>query len=54
MNQQFYNKRQLLTVTDKQVGMADYSTDQKSLTGHMFNITLVKKSYKISLIALPV
>ena len=33
---------------------ANYLTDQKKLTGHMFNIKLGKKSYKISFKALPV
>ena len=31
MNRQFHNKRQSLTVTDKQAGLANYSTDQKIL-----------------------
>ena len=54
MNRQFHNKRQSFTVTDKQVNMGNYSTDQKNLTGHMFNIKLEKKSYKMSFKALPV
>ena len=29
MNRQFHNKRQSLTVTDKQANMGNYSTDQK-------------------------
>ena len=33
---------------------ANFSTDQKSFTGHMFNIKLEEKSYKISFKALPV
>ena len=33
---------------------AKYSIDQKNFTGHMFNIKLEEKSYKMSLTALPV
>ena len=33
---------------------ADYSTDQKNFTGHMFNIKLEEKPYKMSFKALPV
>ena len=33
---------------------ANYLTDQKNDTGHMFNIKLEKKSYKMSFKALPV
>ena len=33
---------------------ADNSTDQKIFTGHMFNIKLEEKSYKMSCKALPV
>ena len=33
---------------------ANYSTDQKNFTGHMFNIKLEEKSYKMSFKALPV
>ena len=40
MNRKFHNKRQSLTVTDKQAGVADYSTDQKNFTGEIFNIKL--------------
>ena len=32
---------------------ANYSTDQKNFTGHMFTIKLEEKSYKISFKALP-
>ena len=48
MNRQFHNMRQSLTVTGKQAGVGDYSTDQKKLTGHMFNIKLEEKPYKMS------
>ena len=54
MNQQFHTMRQSLMVTDKQAGVADYSTDQKNFTGHMFNIKSAEKSYKMSFKALPV
>ena len=55
MNQQFHNNRQSLTVTDKQAGVDKYySTDHKNFTGHMFNIKLEEKSYKMSFKALPV
>ena len=50
---QFHNKWQSLTVTDKQAGGADYSTDQKNFTDHMFNIKLEEKSYKMSFRILP-
>ena len=43
MNRQFHNKWQSLTVTNKH-----YSTDQKNVTGHLFNIKLEEKSYKMS------
>ena len=33
---------------------ADYSTDQKKFTGHMFIIKLEEKLYKMSFKALPV
>ena len=33
---------------------ADYLTDQKNFTGHIFNIKLEKKSYKMSFKAPPV
>ena len=39
--------------TNKLVG-ANYSTDQKNSTGHVFKIKLEEKSYKISFKALPV
>ena len=32
----------------------NYSTDEKNFTGHMFNIKLEKKPYKMSFKALPV
>ena len=54
MNRQFHNMRQSLMFTDKQAGVADYSTNQKNFTGHMFNIKLEEKSYKMSFKALPV
>ena len=44
MNRLFHYKRQPLTVTDKQAGVGNYSTDQKKFTGHMFNIKLEEKS----------
>ena len=53
MNRQFHNMRQSLMFTDKQAGVADYSTNQKNFTGHMFNIKLEEKSYKMSFKALP-
>ena len=34
--------------------LANYSTDQKNFSGHMFNIKLEEKSYKLSFKALPV
>ena len=43
MNRLFHYKRQPLTVTDKQAGVGNYSTDQKKFTGHMFNIKLEEK-----------
>ena len=54
MNWQFHDKRQSLTVTDKQAGVGKFLTDQKKFTGHMFNIKLEEKSYKMSFKALPV
>ena len=54
MNRQFHNKRQSLTVTDKQTVWANYSTDQKNFTCHVFNIKLEEKSYKMSFKSLPV
>ena len=54
MNRLFHYKRQPLTVTDKQAGVGNYSTDQKKFTGHMFNIKLEEKSYKMSFKAVPV
>ena len=33
---------------------ANYSTDEKDFTGHMFNIKLEEKSYKMRFKALPV
>ena len=33
---------------------ANYSTDPKNFTGHMFNIKLKERSYKMSFKALPV
>ena len=33
---------------------ANYLTDQKNFTGHMFNIKLEEESYKMSFKALPV
>ena len=54
MNRQFHNMRQSLMFTDKQAGVADYSTNQKNFTGHMFNIKLEEKSYKRRLKALTV
>ena len=44
MNRLFHYKRQPLTVTNKQAGVDNYSTDQKKFTGHMFNIKLEEKS----------
>ena len=46
MNRQFDNKRQSLTVTDKQAGIGNF-------TGHMFNMKLEEKSPEISFKALP-
>ena len=40
-----------MTVTDK--SPAEYSTDQKNFTDHMFNIKLEEKSYKMSFKTLP-
>ena len=54
MNRQFHNKRQSLTVTNKQTGVANFLTDQKNFTGYMFNINLEEKSYKMSFKTLPV
>ena len=56
MSRQFHNKRQSLTVTSKQagVGWANYLTDEKNFTGHMFNIELEENSHKMSFKALPV
>ena len=54
MNRQFHDKRQSLTITDKQAGVGKFLTDQKKFTGHMFNIKLEEKPYKISFKALPV
>ena len=54
MNRQFYNIRQSLTVTDKKLVWANYSTVQKNFTGEMFNIKLEDKSHKMSFKALPV
>ena len=48
MNRQFHNKRQSLTV------WANYSTDQKNFTGHMFSIKLEETSFKMDFKALPV
>ena len=50
MNRQFHNKRQ--SVTNKPV-WTNYSTDQKNFTGHMFNIKLEQKSYKMKFKDLP-
>ena len=50
MNRQFHNKRQSLT--NKPV-WTNYSTDQKNFTGHMFNIKLEQKSYKMKFKDLP-
>ena len=54
MNRKFHDKRQSLTVTDKQAGVGKSLTDQKNFTGHMFNIKLEEKPDKISFKALPV
>ena len=54
MNRLFHYKRQPLTVTDKQAGVGNYSTDQKKFTGHMFNIKLEEKSCKMDFKSLPV
>ena len=54
MNRQFHNRRQSLTVTDKQAGLGNYSIHQKKFTGHMFNIKLEEKSYKMDFKVLPV
>ena len=48
MDRQFNNKRQSLTVTDKQEVQANYSTDQKDFTSDMLKIKLEKRSYNIS------
>ena len=54
MNRQFHNKRKLLKVTDKHKVSANYSSDQKNFTGHMFNMKLEENLYKMSFKALPV
>ena len=54
MNRQFHNKRKLLKVTDKHEVSANYSSDQKNFTGHMFNMKLEENLYKMSFKALPV
>ena len=46
MNQQFHNKRQTV--------WTDYSADQKYFPGHMFNIKLEEKPYKMCFKPLPV
>ena len=54
MNRQFHNKRQSLTLIDKHKVSVNYSIDQNIFIGHMFNIKLEEKSYKMSFKALPV
>ena len=54
MNRQCHNKWQSLTVTDKQAGVSKLFDWSKKFTGHMFNIKLEEKSYKMSFKALPV
>ena len=53
MNRQFYNKRQTLTVINEQAGLGKlFDWSKKKFTGHMFNIKLKEKSYKIRFKAL--
>ena len=52
MNRQFHNKRQSLTLIDKHKVSVNYSIDQNIFIGHMFNIKLEEKSYKMSFKAL--
>ena len=54
MIRQFHNKRQSLTVTDKQASVGNCSTDQKKFTDRIFNIKLEEKLYKMTFKALPV
>ena len=54
MNWQFHNKRQPLTVTDKQTDLGKLFDWSKNFTGQMFNIRLEKKSYNMSFKAPPV
>ena len=53
MNRQFHNKKQSLTVTDKQAGVGRLFDWSKNLTGHMSNVILEEKYYKMSFKALP-
>ena len=48
MDRQFHNKRQLLTVTNKQAGVDKLFDRSKNFTGYMFHIKLEKKLYKMS------
>ena len=43
MNQQFQNKRQSLTVIDKQAGVGKLLDWSKNFSGHISNITLEEK-----------
>ena len=52
-NRQFDNKRQSLTVTDKQAGLGKLLDWSKKNYCHMFNIKLKEKSDKMSSKALP-
>ena len=54
MNQQLHNKRQWLTVTDKQTAVGKLFDLSNKFTGHMFNTKLEEKPKKISFIAQPV
>ena len=53
MDQQFHNKQQLLTITNKQASLG-VLFDQKNFNGHMFSIKLEENSNKMSFKALPV
>ena len=52
MHQQFHNKQQSLTSPTNKPVWENYSTEQKTFTGHVFNIKLEEKSYKMSFKAL--
>ena len=54
MNQQFHNKQQSLTATNKQASVGKLFDWSKKFNGHVFNIKFEEKSYKMSFKALPV